>query len=219
MGKNRTLNDSGHRISHLPKAGSNYHAFMHPFFAEAYPKDLALTYIDPRSWSQGDRLALPIGRMASAHDVTQNELLLLCGYTGTTSYFSRFSGEPVLDSPLIPYTARETTLPVGFDSDIHFALHYEMDLAEAADGSKAKLPKPGGFSGFPDLGHGFRRERLLQRLDAGAGKDNRYCSSVAGGELVCCRNQGREGQGVSLGESPQGHRLPSTGLREDNRRI
>ncbi|HEY4899230.1 MAG TPA: hypothetical protein VIH91_00275 [Terriglobales bacterium] len=116
---------NGYRITHLPKADGNYYAFKHPFFPEPYPKDLALTYIDPGIWSLGDRLSLPTSRIATVHNIAQNELLCLCGYPGARSYFSRFSGEAVLYSPLLPYTARETPLPAPFDPDIHFALHYD----------------------------------------------------------------------------------------------
>jgi hypothetical protein len=42
--------------------------------------------------------------------VAGHELLMLCGYPGEASYFSRFTGDAVLHSPAIPYTARETAL-------------------------------------------------------------------------------------------------------------
>src|SRR5580692_6333925 len=125
----------GYRIAHLPTVGGYYCAFNNPWFFELYPLDLALTYIDPGIWSGGDRMGLAASRIAPAHDAAPNELLVLCGYPGAASYFTRFTGEPVLDSHLIPYTARETALPEGYDPDIHFALQYEMDLAEPADGS------------------------------------------------------------------------------------
>lgn len=141
--------NKGYRIAHLPKAGDNYCAFPYPWFPDPYPVDLALTYIDPQTWSRGDRLGLPANRIAPAHDVASHELLMLCGYPGAASYFSRFSGEAVLHSHLIPYTARETVLPGGFDPGIHFALQYEMGLAETIDGSNNKLPEPPGFSGSP----------------------------------------------------------------------
>ena len=145
----------GYRIAHLPKAGGCYHVFKNPWFTESYPADLALNYIDPEIWSQGDRLGLPPSRIAKAHDVAAHDLLMLCGYPGETSYFSRFTGDPVLHSPAIPYTAREIALPTGFNAGIHFALKYEMELSESADGSKEKLPKPGGYSGSPILDSGF----------------------------------------------------------------
>ena len=145
----------GYRIAHLPKAGSNYCAFNNPWFPDPYPVDLALTYIDPRVWSEGEKLGFPVSRIATNHHVADHELLMLCGYPGAASYFSRFSGEPVLDSRLIPYTARETALPTGFDPGIHFALHYEMTLAESVDEGSAKLPEPPGFSGSPIWDTGF----------------------------------------------------------------
>jgi hypothetical protein len=146
---------NGYRITHLPKVGGNYQAFAHPFFSEPFPKDLALTHIDPGSWAQGDRLSLPTSRIATVHDIAQYELLSLCGYPGARSYPSRFGGEAVLYSPLVPYTARETTLPERFDPDIHFALHYEMEQSEPAGEDNAKLPEPFGFSGSPIWDTGF----------------------------------------------------------------
>jgi hypothetical protein len=87
--------------------------------------------------------------------VAGHELLMLCGYPGEASYFSRFTGDAVLHSPAIPYTARETALPRGFDAAIHFALKYEMEFSESADESKGKLSEPGGFSGAPIWDSGF----------------------------------------------------------------
>lgn len=80
---------------------------------------------------------------------------MLCGYPEAASSFSRFSGEPVLDSRLTPYTARETALPGSFDPGIHFALQYEMGLAEDVARGNAKLPDPPGFSGSPIWDTGF----------------------------------------------------------------
>ena len=74
---------------------------------------------------------------------------MLCGYPGAAAYFTRFTEAPTLDSHLIPYTAREIALPAGCDQGFHFALQYEMDRAEPANESKAKLPEPPGFSGAP----------------------------------------------------------------------
>lgn len=146
---------NGYRIVHLPKDAGYYYAFNKPWYTEPFPLDLALTHIDPAIWSLGDRLALPVERLASTHNIAQDELLTLCGYPGDASYFTLFTDEPTLDSHLIPYTAREVALPAGYDPAFHFALHYEMDLAQSADGSNAKLPRPPGFSGAPIWDSGF----------------------------------------------------------------
>jgi len=84
--------ENGYHIVHLPKAGGNYFVFSNPWFLEPCPADLALTYIDPGVWSQGDRVGLPANRIATTHDVATHELLMLCGYPGAASYLSRFSG-------------------------------------------------------------------------------------------------------------------------------
>jgi hypothetical protein len=162
--------DNGYRITHLPKAGDNYCAFNNPWFYAPDPVDLAITYIDPRVWSQGERLGLPASRIATTHDVVQNELLLLCGYPGFGSYFSRFTGEPVLDTRLIPYTAWQTTLPAGFDPRIHFALQYEMGLAEATDRGNAKLRDPPGFSGAPIWDTGYVASNCSKSWTPGQGR-------------------------------------------------
>jgi hypothetical protein len=146
---------NGYRIAHLPKAGENYYAFNKEWFTEAYPWDLALTQIDTAIWAQGDRRALPVDRIAPSHDIAQHELLMLCGYPEKASYFTMFTDDPLLDSRLIPYTAREAPLPAGYDPEFHFALQYEMDLAEPVDGSKSTLPMPPGFSGAPIWNSGF----------------------------------------------------------------
>ncbi len=146
--------EDGYRIAHLPKAGANYYAFNKEWFADQ-SVDLALTIIDPAIRADGDRLALPLDRVAATHDIAPHELLMLCGYPGKASYFTTFTDEPQLLSPLIPYTARETALPAGYDPALHFALQYEMNLAEAADDSKKTLPTARGFSGAPIWDTGF----------------------------------------------------------------
>jgi hypothetical protein len=145
----------GHRIAHLPKARAFYCAFNNQWFVQPYPVDLALTLIDPAIWSGGDRMALSLNRIATTHDIAPHELLTLCGHPGQGSYFTSFTDEPELLSPLIPYTARETALPAEFDPAFHFALQYEMNLAEAADDSRRTLPAPPGFSGAPIWDTGF----------------------------------------------------------------
>jgi hypothetical protein len=145
----------GYRIAHLPKAGGHYCAFNKEWFAQPGPVDLALTLIDPSIWSDGDRLALPLDRVAATHKLAPHELLMLCGYPGKASYFTSFTDEPQLLSPFIPYLARETTLPAGYDPAFHFALQYEMNLAEAPDDSRKTLPAPPGLSGAPIWDTGF----------------------------------------------------------------
>lgn len=146
---------TGYRIAHLLKRGDFYQAFKNPWVTDSFPVDLALTFIDSGVWSQGDRIALPLTGISRAHDVAAGELLMLCGYPGGPSYFSRFSGTPTLYSPTLPYTARETDLPSGFDAGTHFALKYEMELSESVDGTTDGLPEPGGFSGSPIWDSGF----------------------------------------------------------------
>lgn len=114
-----------------------------------------MTAVAPASWSSGDRPALPVSRVAKNYDVAPNELLMLCGYPAKAAYFSRFTGQPVLNSPLIPYTAREAALPEGLDPARYFGLHYEMVKAEAADAGTGKLPPAPGFSGSPIWDTGF----------------------------------------------------------------
>jgi len=80
---------------------------------------------------------------------------MVCGYPGERSYFTSLTDEPELLSPLIPYTARETALPAGYDPAFHFALQYEMNRAEAADDSRKTLPAPPGFSGAAVWDTGF----------------------------------------------------------------
>jgi hypothetical protein len=147
--------EGGYRIAHLPKAGGHYYAFNNEWSAVPDPVDLALIQIDPAIWSAGDRLALPLNRIAATHDIAPHELLMLCGHPGKAAYFTSFTDEPELLSPLIPYTARETALPAGYDPAFHFALQYEMNLAEAADDSRKTLPSPKGFSGAPIWDTGF----------------------------------------------------------------
>jgi hypothetical protein len=144
----RTGYESGYRITHLPKDGGYYHAFNREWLAEPYPVDLALTYIDPAIWSEGDREALSRDRIAERGGIAANELLMLCGYPGEASSFKGYP-PPELQSNLVPYTARATALPADFVPDMHFALQYEMNLAESVNGSGKKLPSPGGFSGSP----------------------------------------------------------------------
>ncbi len=147
--------EGGGRIAHLPRAGGNYHAFPNPWFSECDPVDLAVTAIDATNWSGGDRRALPVSRVAKSYEIAPNELLILSGYPAKAAYFSRFTGEPVLDSPLVPYTARVAALPEGVDSARYFGLQYEMEKAEAADGGKGRLPPAPGFSGSPIWDAGF----------------------------------------------------------------
>ena len=146
---------TGYRIGHLLKRGDYYQAFKNPWITGPFPVDLTLTIIDSGVWSQGDRIALSPAQISKTHDVAAGELLMLCGYPGGPSYFSRFSGTPTLYSPTIPYTARETDLPSDFDAKAHFALKYEMELSESVDGSTNRLPEPGGFSGSPIWDSGF----------------------------------------------------------------
>jgi len=146
---------NGGRIAHLPKADDFYHAFPNPWFYEPDPVDLAVTRVSEKSWSGTDREALPISCIATSHDVAENELLMLCGYPVKPAYFSRFTGEPVLDSPLIPYTAREKPLPGGIDPNRYFALEYEMEKAQPAGEGIGKLPPAPGFSGSPIWDTGF----------------------------------------------------------------
>lgn len=156
---------NGYRIAHLPRAGGSYFAFTNPWIAEADPVDLALTCLDSGIWSQSDRFALPIDRVAITHDTPNDELLTFCGHPGAASYFSRFTGEPLLESPLIPYTARQTTLPSGFDPRVHFALQYEIDLSTPVDGSRLHFPQPPGMSGAPIWDTGFVASHCSKNWD------------------------------------------------------
>jgi len=78
----RTGYENGNRITHLPKANSYYHSFPTEWRAVPFPVDLAINHIVPDFWSQSDRQFLPLSRIAETHDVTPNELLMLCGYRG-----------------------------------------------------------------------------------------------------------------------------------------
>jgi hypothetical protein len=90
-----------------------------------------------------------VSRIAASHDVAEKELVTLCGYPEKPAYLSRFTGEPVLDTPLIPYTAQEIPLPEGVDPNRYFAFEYQMEKAQPAGNGLAKLPPAPGFSGSP----------------------------------------------------------------------
>jgi hypothetical protein len=146
---------TGFSLTHLLKANDYYRKFENPWIGDPFPVDLAVTYINSETWSQGDRHALSPTHISKTHDVAAHELLFLCGYPGKTAYFSRFGDAPTLHSPAIPYSAHETALPSGFNTETHFALKYEMKLSESASGSTEELPEPGGFSGSPIWNSGF----------------------------------------------------------------
>jgi hypothetical protein len=101
-----------------------------------------------------------------------NELLMLCGYSGEASSFKGYP-PPELQSSLVPYTARERALPADYDPAMHFALQYEMNLAESVDGIGKKLPKPGGFSGSP-----IWDTRFVAGGCSNAGRPHRRASSA-----------------------------------------
>ena len=118
--------EAGYRLAYLPREGDFYRALLHEWFYEPAPVDLAITLVDSAAWSEPDRMALPAGRIATTHDVAPNEVLMLCGYPVAESHFSRFTGEPTIHGCLIPYSARETSLPTqkGYDPSIHCARDY-----------------------------------------------------------------------------------------------
>jgi hypothetical protein len=137
------------RLGHVLRDGGEYYSLTRPIFMEAEPKDLALMPVSLELWASGDKSLLPVTRIATTHDVAQNELLFLCGYPGVRSRFSPW--DATLYSKLIPFTARETELPMDkrFIREFHFALEYPIEKAESVEGNQPPLPSPPGLSGSP----------------------------------------------------------------------
>jgi hypothetical protein len=150
---------SGFRLAHLPRADASYHVFPHPWIKQEWPVDLALTYIDPSALENWDKVPLPLSSIAERFTPSPSELLIISGHPGAESKFRNIPGDVKLESTRVTYLARETTLPAGLNPDSHFALQYEMDLAEPTDDRKGNLPLPPGFSGSGIWDTGFVRSR------------------------------------------------------------
>jgi hypothetical protein len=127
------------------------------------PYDLAVTRIDPQTWSdaKNQRLALPIERVALKHEPVDEEFLFTMGYSDERSYFS-----PTLETLFsrgTPYLTQASKAPPAWLSDMCFAMPYAPDLARSMDPKGRGLPNPHGLSGAPVWDTNFRRCNLEPR--------------------------------------------------------
>ena len=144
-----------YHLMHLPKADGIYFPFPWPWTAFPWPVDLGMTCIDPPLWPETNRSAVPLDLIADHYVPTEHELLFVAGHPGDMATFQDIPGDVKLKSDRVLYLAREVPLPAGYDPASHFALAYDMERAQATDGSKRKLPRPPGLSGSGIWDTGF----------------------------------------------------------------
>ncbi len=156
------------QLAHLPKGGDSYHQLNNEWVTGVWPVDLAVTLISDDSWKVRDREALITECIAETHDPETHELFFVAGHPGQNSLYIPATKE--LITPRTNYMTQQTKLPCHHNPDTHFAIHYEMGLAQSADGREGKLPKPPGFSGAPIWDTGFVRGGCSSEWQAGEAK-------------------------------------------------
>jgi hypothetical protein len=117
-----------------------------PFQAYEWPFDVAVSRIDPQTWTNRPHASAPVpeDKWALAHAPVDGEILFLKGFSGSQSRFlfgSLFSNATSYGCQQIPLPADDQR----FDSRFHFAVDYRPDRATPLDGRD--LPNPPGFSG------------------------------------------------------------------------
>jgi hypothetical protein len=150
---------------------------LNPFAVSEYPIDLAVSKISDKAWTICDHKsqAIPKDKFSSKHSPVENEVLFMAGYSGDRSSF-HFG---TLVSNATPYLSKETAMPEDYgDSNYHFAIHYNPDLATSVDGSPRGLPRPPGFSG--SLIWNTRAVELYLRGEEWSPKDARVTGIVWG---------------------------------------
>lgn len=145
-------------LSHMFNGCEHHFRVQHPFIAEEFPRDVAVSPIDDKVWNlmPHEAKVIPEARFDSSHRPVPAELLAMCGFAGENEDF-HFG---ILFTRYTPYTTQETH-PQPELHEKHFAIEYRPDRAIPVQG-RGNLPgDPSGFSG--SLLWNTRRVECLQK--------------------------------------------------------
>lgn len=133
-------------LGHVLKRGEYVFCISNPFQCLEYPVDAAVARIEKQQFLQGDRKAVPAGRIKKAFVTAQHELLLVHGFPGVKSRMSALAGGLISGS--VPYLTQEMPLPEEYDCEYFFAIHYPYDKPlQTTEDRRECLPDPHGLSG------------------------------------------------------------------------
>jgi len=133
-------------LGHLLKKNEFTYRIIHPFQCLSWPTDAAIGRIDEEHFGQGDRRAVPTGRIAQTYRTAHHELLFIMGFPKKRSRMIALLGG--LISGAIPYVTQEMPTPSGLDTRFFFAIHYPNDVRLLrCDDTRDYLPDPDGLSG------------------------------------------------------------------------
>lgn len=109
-------------LAHSPSGDRPAITLGQPFHSTTCPIDAAVTILDPASFADGTKLALPANRIAQRFDPAKKEMLFIQGFPERKSHFSALGN--VLIAKSLPYLTQERPLPSGHDPKYSFALDY-----------------------------------------------------------------------------------------------
>lgn len=131
-------------LAFLLDGEERYVRVTNPFASFDYPTDVACSVIDDTVWDKyhGGSICLPPEKFEDRFEAVEKEFFFLEGFPGQRA---RMLGDSLL-THLAPLLTHRIPLIEGFDSAVHFAVHFDIDKYRCS-GEQTFLTSPEGMSG------------------------------------------------------------------------